>query len=171
MVYQKPWQAAVAGMFIGLESQFLDICKKIVPALHQHYGYKPRAREIRFFEEHIHADEIHGSKGFAIVEKYCNTPELQALAIKADRRSDGAALALHERHLLVRACTAKSMTRRCSDLAFGTHVNHFHGPSSQFGRSTLRKSKKGHHEDSHRRRRRSGLVRRPAMKSFPMARC
>lgn len=82
MVYQKPWQAAVAGMFVGLESQFLDICKKIVPALHQHYGHRPGAREIRFFEEHIHADEIHGSKGFAIVEKYCNTSELQALAIK-----------------------------------------------------------------------------------------
>jgi pyrroloquinoline quinone (PQQ) biosynthesis protein C len=82
MVYQKPWQASVAGMFVGLESQFLDICKKIVPALHRHYGHKPGAREIRFFEEHIHADEIHGSKGFAIVEKYCNTSELQALAIK-----------------------------------------------------------------------------------------
>jgi pyrroloquinoline quinone (PQQ) biosynthesis protein C len=82
MVYQRPWQAAVAGMFIGLESQFLDICKKIVPALHRKYGYKPGAREIRFFEEHIHADEVHGSKGFAIVEKYCNTPELQGLAIK-----------------------------------------------------------------------------------------
>ncbi len=82
MVYQKPWQAAVAGMFVGLESQFLDICKKIVPALHQHYHHKPGAREIRFFEEHIHADEVHGSKGFAVVEKYCTTPELQALALK-----------------------------------------------------------------------------------------
>jgi pyrroloquinoline-quinone synthase len=82
LVYQKPWQAALAGMFIGLESQFLDICKKIVPALHQYYGYKPGAREIRFFEEHIHADEVHGSKGFAIVEKYADTPELQALALK-----------------------------------------------------------------------------------------
>jgi pyrroloquinoline-quinone synthase len=82
MVYQKPWQASVAGMFVGLESQFLDICKKIVPALHRHYGHKPGAREIRFFEEHIHADEIHGAKGFAIVEKYCNTQELQALAIR-----------------------------------------------------------------------------------------
>ena len=49
-------------MFIGLESQFLDICKKIVPALHKYYGHKPGAREIRFFEEHIHADEVHGSK-------------------------------------------------------------------------------------------------------------
>ncbi|HXG52284.1 MAG TPA: iron-containing redox enzyme family protein [candidate division Zixibacteria bacterium] len=83
MVYQRPWQAAVAGMFIGLESQFLDICRKLVPALHRHYGYAPRAREIRFFEEHIHADEIHGAKGFAIVEKYCDTRELQALALEA----------------------------------------------------------------------------------------
>lgn len=82
MVYQQPWQAALAGMFIGLESQFLDICKKIVPALHKHYGFGVRAREIRFFEEHIYADEIHGSKGFAMVEKYCNSPELQALALK-----------------------------------------------------------------------------------------
>jgi pyrroloquinoline-quinone synthase len=81
-VYQQPWQAALAAMFIGLESQFLDICKKIVPALHNHYGYEPRAREIRFFEEHIHADEIHGSKGFAIVEKHCDTPQLRALALK-----------------------------------------------------------------------------------------
>jgi len=83
MVYQQPWQAALAGMFIGLESQFLDICKKIVPALHRHYGYQPRAREIRFFEEHIGADEIHGAKGFAIVEKYCTTTELQQQALKA----------------------------------------------------------------------------------------
>lgn len=82
MVYRKPWQAALAGMFIGLESQFLDICKRIVPALHRHYGWKPGSRDIRFFEEHIHADEIHGAKGFAIVEKYCTTPELQELALK-----------------------------------------------------------------------------------------
>jgi pyrroloquinoline quinone (PQQ) biosynthesis protein C len=81
MVYRTPWQAALAGLFIGLESQFLDICKKIVPALHQHYGFKPRAREIRFFEEHIHADALHAASGFAIVEKYCTTAELQAMAL------------------------------------------------------------------------------------------
>jgi pyrroloquinoline quinone (PQQ) biosynthesis protein C len=83
MVYQKPWQAALAGMFIGLESQFFDICKKIVAALHQHYGWKPRSKEIRFFEEHVHAEEIHGAKGFAIVEKYCTTLALQEIALKA----------------------------------------------------------------------------------------
>jgi len=83
LVYQWPWQAALAGMFIGLESQFLDICKKIVPALHQHYGWSPGERQIRFFEQHITADEIHGRKGFAIVEKYCTTQEHKELALKA----------------------------------------------------------------------------------------
>jgi pyrroloquinoline quinone (PQQ) biosynthesis protein C len=82
LVHQTPWQAALAGMFIGLESQFLDICKRIVPALVEHYGFAPGSRQIRFFEEHVRADEIHGARGFAIVEKYCNTPELQALALK-----------------------------------------------------------------------------------------
>ena len=83
LVYHTPWQAALAGMFIGLESQFFDICKKIVPALHEHYGFAPGGRQIRFFEEHVRADEIHSAKGFAIVEKYCHTPELQSLALQA----------------------------------------------------------------------------------------
>lgn len=82
LVYQRPWQIALAAMFIGLESQFLDICKKLVPALHKHYGYAPGAREIRFFEEHIGADEVHGARGFVIVEKYCATPELQERAVE-----------------------------------------------------------------------------------------
>lgn len=83
LVTQRPWQAAVAGMFVGLESQFLDICKKLVPALHRHYGHLPGAREIRFFEQHIGLDEVHGGKGLAIVEKYCLSEELQTQAVKA----------------------------------------------------------------------------------------
>jgi len=83
LVHQRPWQAALAGMFIGLESQFLDICRKLVPALHRHYGWAPDARQIRFFEAHIGADEVHSAKGFAIVERYCTTPELKGMALKA----------------------------------------------------------------------------------------
>ena len=45
-------------------------------------GFAPGGRQTRFFEEHVRADEIHGAKGFAIVEKYCNTPELQSLALR-----------------------------------------------------------------------------------------
>jgi pyrroloquinoline quinone (PQQ) biosynthesis protein C len=82
LVYQRPWPIALAGMFIGLESQFTDICKKIVPAFQRHYGFAPRAREIRFFEEHIGADEVHAAKGFAVVEKYCSSPELKEQALK-----------------------------------------------------------------------------------------
>ncbi|NIO07269.1 MAG: hypothetical protein GTO40_04435 [Deltaproteobacteria bacterium] len=82
LVYQRPWQAALAGMFVGLESQFLDICKELVPALHKHYGWSSGDREIRFFEQHITADEIHGQKGFAIVQKYCKTQEEKDLALK-----------------------------------------------------------------------------------------
>ncbi|HWP56975.1 MAG TPA: iron-containing redox enzyme family protein [Candidatus Acidoferrales bacterium] len=82
VVYQRPWQIALTGMFIGLESQFADICKKIVPALHEHYGYKPGSREIRFFEEHIGADEIHAAKAMVIVEKYCVSPEIREQAAK-----------------------------------------------------------------------------------------
>jgi pyrroloquinoline-quinone synthase len=82
-VYQRPWQAAIAAMFVGLESQFQDICQKVVPALHQHYGWTPASREIRFFEEHIRADAIHGEKGLRIVERYCVSDDLKAGALKA----------------------------------------------------------------------------------------
>ena len=85
VVYQRSWQAALAAMFVGLESQFLGICQRVVPALHEHYGYAPGAREIRFFAEHIEADALHGSKGLALVQKYCDTPELKQQAIEAVR--------------------------------------------------------------------------------------
>src|SRR5438552_16769572 len=82
LVYQTPWQAALEGMFIGLESQFLDICKKIVPALREHYGFAGGDRRVRFFEEHVGAGEIHGGGGFGIVEEYWNTAEIQASGLK-----------------------------------------------------------------------------------------
>lgn len=87
LVYHRNWQAALAAMFVGLESQFLGICETVVPALHQHYGYEPGAREIRFFEEHIEADAVHGSKGMAIVERYCTTGELRKQALDAVREA------------------------------------------------------------------------------------
>jgi len=32
-------------------------------------GFAPGGRQTRFFEEHVRADEIHGAKGFAIVQR------------------------------------------------------------------------------------------------------
>src|SRR3989441_7446900 len=83
LVYQTPWQAAVAGMFVGLESQFLDICKKIVPALHQHYGFAAGGRQGRFFEENLGAGENHRAGGFEIGGKKCKTAETQGSCLKA----------------------------------------------------------------------------------------
>ena len=152
---KSPGQSRLAGMFIGLESQFLDICKKIVPGLHQHYGYKPRAREIRFFEEHIHADEIHGSKGFAIVEKYCHHAGTASARDQTSGRGDDPALALHEQYLLVRAARQSGRHADLGCIIHGCFQNRIGQP----------------HEDSHRRRCRRGLVRRPAMRLFPMVPC
>jgi hypothetical protein len=36
---------------------------------------------VRFFAEHIEADTVHGTRGFAIVEQYCPTPDLQQQAV------------------------------------------------------------------------------------------
>ena len=80
-VYEKPWPVAIAGMFIGLESQPPDIYHRIVPAFAKSYGWPEGTREVRFFAEHIEADTMHGARGFAMVEKYCDSPDLQQQAI------------------------------------------------------------------------------------------
>lgn len=36
-----------------------------------------------FFEEHIEANALYGSKGLALVEKYCDTPELRQQTVDA----------------------------------------------------------------------------------------
>ncbi|HKA19661.1 MAG TPA: iron-containing redox enzyme family protein [Blastocatellia bacterium] len=84
-VYQNPWQVSCAGLMIGLESQPPHIYPRIIPALHDLYGWKPDDHEIRFFRGHVAADEIHSARGFQMTERYCNTPELRAAAIEAVR--------------------------------------------------------------------------------------
>ena len=74
-----------AGLMIGLESQPPHIYPRIIPALHDLYGWKPDDHEIRFFRGHVAADEIHSARGFQMTERYCNTPELRAAAIEAVR--------------------------------------------------------------------------------------
>src|SRR3989442_3004995 len=51
LVYQTPWQAALAGLFIGLECQFFANFQKILPALHQQQCFVPSGREVRLFVE------------------------------------------------------------------------------------------------------------------------
>jgi pyrroloquinoline quinone (PQQ) biosynthesis protein C len=69
-------------MFIGLESQPPGIYRRIVPTFPTFYGWPAGSRQVRFFAEHIEADTMHGARGFAIVEKYCDTVELQQQAVE-----------------------------------------------------------------------------------------
>jgi pyrroloquinoline-quinone synthase len=85
LVYQSPWQVSCAGLMIGLESQPPQIYTRVIPSLHENYGWNPGDREIRFFRGHVAADEIHSARGFQMTEKYCDTPELQQEAIEAVR--------------------------------------------------------------------------------------
>jgi pyrroloquinoline-quinone synthase len=85
LVYQRPWQVALTGLTIGLESQPPDIYRRIVDSLTSHYGWAPDDKAIRFFGGHIEADTVHSARGFQIAETHCDTEALQreALAVVA----------------------------------------------------------------------------------------
>lgn len=83
LVYQRPWQVAITGLTIGLESQPPDIYRRITGSLATHYGWSADDKAIRFFAGHIEADTVHSHRGFQIAEKYCDTPALQAEALQA----------------------------------------------------------------------------------------
>jgi len=66
---------ATAALVVGLESQVPAIYRKQTPILREKYGFNDE--EIEFFDLHIVSDEIHGERGYSIVLKYADTPELQ----------------------------------------------------------------------------------------------
>ena len=80
-----PFHVAAAGLLVGLESQVPGIYRRNLPALTTHYGFA--GREVEFFAVHIEADEVHGERGYAIVEHHCTTPETKADAIEAVRQA------------------------------------------------------------------------------------
>lgn len=84
-IYQNPWPVSCAALMIGLESQPPQIYTRVVPSLHNNYGWDPGDPKIRFFRGHIAADEIHSARGFQMTAKYCNTPELRRAAIEGVR--------------------------------------------------------------------------------------
>lgn len=84
-IYQNPWPVSCAALMIGLESQPPQIYARVVPSLHNNYGWDPADKKIRFFRGHIAADEIHSARGFQMTAKYCNTPELRRAAIEGVR--------------------------------------------------------------------------------------
>ena len=69
-------------MFIGLESQFLDICKKIVPALHKYYDHQPGARESDSSKSTSTPTKFTARKVSRLSRSIAKLPELQCLALK-----------------------------------------------------------------------------------------
>jgi pyrroloquinoline-quinone synthase len=82
---RKPFHVAAAGLLVGLESQVPGIYQRNLPPLRTHYGFTDH--EVEFFAIHIEADEVHGERGYQIVERHCTTPERQAEAIEQVRQA------------------------------------------------------------------------------------
>ena len=82
---RQPFHIAAAGLLVGLESQVPGIYSRNLPPLKTHYGFTDH--EVEFFAIHIVADEVHGERGYQIVEKHCTTPERQAEALDAVRQA------------------------------------------------------------------------------------
>ena len=78
--HQYPWPVFLATMTV-LESQEVGIQSRIVPALVQYYGYKFGDPEIRFFEEHYEADQIHAERNLQFFDRVAD-PELQATCLE-----------------------------------------------------------------------------------------
>ena len=81
----KPFTEAAAGLLVGLESQVPGIYKRNLPPLKPKYGFTDH--EVEFFAIHIEVDEIHGERGYEIVEQYSTTAEMRARAVDAVRQA------------------------------------------------------------------------------------
>jgi pyrroloquinoline-quinone synthase len=75
----EPWIIGVAALNIGTESQSPMLYGKMLPSLRKVYKY-PEA-DIEHFWLHIDADEDHGGRAFAALERHCTTKELKELAV------------------------------------------------------------------------------------------
>jgi pyrroloquinoline-quinone synthase len=82
---RRPFHIAAAGLLVGLESQVPGIYKRNLPPLRTHYGFSER--EVEFFAIHIEADEVHGERGYQIVERHCATPAMREEALDQVRQA------------------------------------------------------------------------------------
>jgi pyrroloquinoline-quinone synthase len=82
---RKPFPEAAAGLLVGLESQVPGIYKRNLPPLTARYGFT--AHEVEFFAIHIEADEVHGERGYEIVERHADNDDKRAIAVDAVREA------------------------------------------------------------------------------------
>lgn len=81
----RPFYEAAAGLLVGLESQVPGIYRRNLPPLKPLYGFTDH--EVEFFAIHIEADEVHGERGYEIVERACTTRDMQERAVEAVRQA------------------------------------------------------------------------------------
>jgi pyrroloquinoline-quinone synthase len=81
----RPFTEAAAGLLVGLESQVPGIYRRNLPPLKPKYGFTDH--QVEFFAIHIEADEIHGERGYEIVEQYSTTQAERGRAIEAVRQA------------------------------------------------------------------------------------
>jgi pyrroloquinoline-quinone synthase len=80
---REHFAVATAALVVGLESQVPSIYRRQYPVLLEKYGFAEE--EVEFFDLHITSDEIHGERGYQIVLKYADTPELQQRCLQLVR--------------------------------------------------------------------------------------
>jgi pyrroloquinoline-quinone synthase len=85
---REHFTVATAALVVGLESQVPSIYRRQYPVLVDPDGYGFTEDECEFFDLHITSDEVHGERGYQIVMKYADTPELQQRCLDVVR--DGA---------------------------------------------------------------------------------
>ena len=78
---------STAATIVGLESQVPSIYRTQYPVLIDPDVYGFSEWECEFFDLHITSDEVHGERGYQIVLKYADTPELQQRCITAVREA------------------------------------------------------------------------------------
>jgi pyrroloquinoline-quinone synthase len=61
------------------------IYRRNLPPLKPLYGFTDH--EVEFFAIHIEADEVHGERGYEIVETYADTEGMRARAVEAVRQA------------------------------------------------------------------------------------
>jgi len=80
---REHFAVATAALVVGLESQVPSIYRRQYPVLLEKYEFDEDA--VEFFDLHITSDEIHGERGYQIVLKYADTPELQQRCLQLVR--------------------------------------------------------------------------------------
>lgn len=87
LTQNEHFAVSTAATIVGLESQVPSIYKTQYPPLIDPDVYGFSEWDCEFFDLHITSDEIHGERGYQIVLKYADTPELQQRCIAAVREA------------------------------------------------------------------------------------